>query len=49
MLQTCILTNGRAKEEGLKLVIFLLNWITGALDKKLEVKLLGPVAAALHR
>ena len=41
VLQTSILTNGKAKGEGLNPVFLLLNGITGALDKKLEVKLLG--------
>ena len=41
VLQTSILTNGKAREEGLNPVFLLLNGITGALDKKLEVKPLG--------
>ena len=49
VLQTSILTNGKAKGEGLNPVFLLLNGITGALDKKLEVKPLGPVAVRLHR
>ena len=53
MLQTYILTNGKAKGggpggEGLNLVFLLLNGFTGALDKKLEVNLLAPVAVGLH-
>lgn len=36
VLQTSILTNGKAQGEGFNPVFLILNAITGALDKKLE-------------
>ena len=38
VLQTSILTNGKAIGEGLNPIFLVLNAVTGALDKKLEVK-----------
>lgn len=37
VLQTSILTNGKAKGEGFNPIFLVLNAVTGALDKKLEV------------
>ena len=37
VLQTSILTNGKAIGEGLNPIFLVLNAVTGALDKKLEV------------
>jgi len=37
VLQTSILTNGKAIGEGFNPIFLVLNAITGALDKKLEV------------
>ena len=37
VLQTSILTNGKAINEGLNPIFLVLNAVTGALDKKLEV------------
>jgi hypothetical protein len=38
VLQTSILTNGKAIGEGFNPIFLVLNAITGALDKKLEVE-----------
>ncbi len=37
VLQTSILTNGKAIGEGFNPIFLVLNAVTGALDKKLEV------------
>ena len=42
VLQTSILTNGKAIGEGFNPVFLVLNTVTGALDKKLEVRFQVP-------
>ena len=45
VLQTSILTNGKAIGEGFNPVFLVLNTVTGALDKKLEVRFILPIGS----